>query len=236
LPTAPFILASSGTRRCARAPCQARQHVGDLLAHRGGAGGLAVRAAEHGHRGQPPPCAAAGQHAVQRRQQHLLARGLQHQRVAGVVDVLAGAGEVHELGGGSSSAWPLKALLDPVLHRLDVVVGGLLDVLDGLRVGLAETQHQAAQQAARGSDSGANSAKAGVGQRDEPLHLDLHAAVHQAELRQQRAQRRQPCGVAAVQRRQGGPSPTPGAPATCPPCSRCAMGACPGPRSTACTA
>jgi hypothetical protein len=36
---------------------------------------------------------------VQRGQQHLLARGLEHQRVAGVVDVLAGAGEVHELAG-----------------------------------------------------------------------------------------------------------------------------------------
>ena len=37
--------------------------------------------------------------AVERRQHHLVARPLQHQRVREVVDVLGRAGEVDELGG-----------------------------------------------------------------------------------------------------------------------------------------
>jgi hypothetical protein len=104
-------------------------HVGDFLAHGGGAGGLAVRAAEHGHAGvSVRQRLQLRADTVQRRQQHLFARGLQHQRVAGVVDVFAGAGEVHELGrAASSSGWPLNARLDPVLDRLHVVVGGLFD-------------------------------------------------------------------------------------------------------------
>jgi hypothetical protein len=42
----------------------------------------------------------------------------------------------------------------------------------------------------------------GVGQRDEPLDLDMHAAVHQPVLGQQRSLRGQLGCVAAVQRRQ----------------------------------
>jgi hypothetical protein len=98
----------------------------------------------------------------------------------------------------------LGALLQPVLDRLHVVVGRALDVLDRLRIGFREAQHQAAQQPARGFGQRRELGEAGVRQRDEPLHLDLHAAVHQAELRQQRAQRIELGGVAAVERRQGG--------------------------------
>ena len=65
---------------------------------------------------------------------------LQHQRMAGVVDVLAGAGEVHELGRRRQLGMALEAGLEPVLDRLDVVVGRALDVLDGLGVGLGEAQ------------------------------------------------------------------------------------------------
>jgi hypothetical protein len=46
--------------------------------------------------------------------------------------------------------------------------------------------------------------KPGVGQRDEPFHLHLHAAVHQAVFAEQRAQRRHLGGIAAVERRQRG--------------------------------
>jgi hypothetical protein len=46
--------------------------------------------------------------------------------------------------------------------------------------------------------------EAGIGQGDEPLDLDLHAAVHQAVFGQQRAQRRDLGGVAAVEGREGG--------------------------------
>ena len=187
----------------ARAVTQPRDDVGDLLAHRGRARGLAMRAAEHRHRGHR--VRHRGQlvdDAVQRRQQHLFACGLQHQRMAGVVDVLAGAGEVHELARRGQFRQGLAARLEPVLDRLDVVVGGLLDVLDRLGVGLGEAQHEVAQQAARRFRQGLELGEAGVGQGDEPLDLDLHAAVHQAELRQQRAQRGDLGGIATVQRRQ----------------------------------
>jgi glutathione S-transferase len=135
------------------AALQARHHIGQFLADGGGAGGLAMGAAQHGQAGQLVRHGLQmGGDAVQRRQQHLLAGGLEHQAMAGVVDVLAGAGEVHELavrgqlGKGAGSG---ELLLDPVLDRLDVVVGGLLDVLDGLRVGRAETGQHVLQVRAR---------------------------------------------------------------------------------------
>ena len=62
----------------------------------------------------------------------------------------------------------------------------------------------AAQQAARGFGQRGEAVQAGVGQGDEPLDLDLHAAVHQAVLRQQRAQGGHLGGITAVERRQGG--------------------------------
>ena len=80
------------------------------------------------------------------------------------------------------------------------MVGGALDVLDRLRVGLGEAQHQPAQQAARGFRQRLEFGEAGVRQCDEPLDLDLHAAVHQPELGQQRAQRGDLGGIAAVER------------------------------------
>jgi hypothetical protein len=98
----------------------------------------------------------------------------------------------------------LEARFQPVLDRLDVVVGGALDVLDGLGIGLAETQHQAAQVTAAGLGQGFELGEARVRQRDEPFHLDLHTAVHQAKLAHQRAQRGHARGVTPVQRRQGG--------------------------------
>jgi hypothetical protein len=79
------------------------------------------------------------QDAVQRRQQHEVAPGAQLQGVAGVVDVLAGAGEMHEFAGEFQFGAGLELGLDPVLHRLDVVVGGLLDLLDRQRVRFARS-------------------------------------------------------------------------------------------------
>ena len=84
------------------------------------------------------------------------------------------------------------------------MVGGGLDVLDRARVGLREAQRQPAQHAARGIGERSELGQAGVRQGDEPLDFDLHAPVHQAEFGEQRAQRREPGGVAAVERREGG--------------------------------
>ena len=122
---------------------QADHHIGHLLAHRGWAGGLAVGAAEHGHVGVGVGHVAQfGNHCVQRGQQHLLAPGLELQRVAGVVDVFAGAAKVHELAGGQQLGACVKFGLDPVFHRFDVVVGGFFNRLDGFAVGLGELLHK----------------------------------------------------------------------------------------------
>ena len=132
--------------------------------------------------------AEQGHDAVQRRQQHLLAGGLQHQAVAGVVDVLAGAGEVHELslGGQFRQVGRLgELLLDPVLDRLHIVIRGALDVLDGLRLGRAEARQQLVQVLARRVRKRRKFRQAGVRQRNEPFDLHLHAAVDQPELREQ---------------------------------------------------
>jgi hypothetical protein len=184
---------------------QAHEHVGHFLAHGGGAGRLAVRAAEHGHVGMQMGHLTQLEHdAVQRGQHHLVAAGAQLQRVAGVVDVLAGAGEVHELGGFLQFGACLELRFDPVLHGLHVVVGGFLDVLDGLGVGLREVLRQALQVGAGAGGQGLEFSKTGVRERDEPGHLHLHTAVHVAMLAHDGAQQGQFGGVTAVERRKGG--------------------------------
>ena len=184
---------------------QPRHHVGDFLAQRRRARRLAMRAGKHRLGGiGVRHLRELVDDAVERGQQHLAARRLQHQRVAGVVDVLAGAGEVDELARRAQFGLALAAVPEPVLDRLHVVVGRALDILDRLRIGLREAQHEAAQEAARGLGERPELVEAGVRQRDEPLDLDLHPPVHEAELRQQRAQRRDLVLVAPVQRRQGG--------------------------------
>ena len=184
---------------------QAHDHVAQFLADGGRARGLAVGAAEHGHVGElVRHLAQAGDHLVQRGQQHGVAPALELQGVAGVVDVLAGAGEVHELRGLFQFGACVELGLDPVLHGLDVVVGGLLDLLDGHGIGLGEVLDQAHQVGAGTGRERWELLETSVGQGDEPRDLDLHAAVHVALFAHERAQRRQLAGVAAVQRREGG--------------------------------
>jgi hypothetical protein len=162
-------------------------------------------AAEHRHVGQP--VRQRGHplgDGIERGQQHVGARRLQHQRMARVVDVLAGAREVHEFGRPREFGIALQAPLEPVLDRLDVVVGGPLDVLDRLGVRSGEARDPRAQACTRGRRQREELGESCVGQRDEPLDLDLHAPLHQPEFGQQGAQRRQFGGVASVQRRQVG--------------------------------
>jgi glutathione S-transferase len=78
-------------------------------------------------------------------QQHFLARLVEHQGVAEVVDVLARAGEVDELQRRTELGIALELFLDQVLDRLDVVVGGALDFLHPRRVGDAEVVGQRTQ-------------------------------------------------------------------------------------------
>jgi hypothetical protein len=56
---------------------------------------------------------------------------------------------VHELAGLLELGPRLEAGLDPILHGLDVVVGGLFDLLNGLAISLGEVLHQVEQIGAR---------------------------------------------------------------------------------------
>ena len=166
-----------------------RDDVGDLLADGGRARGLAVRAAEHRHvreavrhRGQRVA------DAVERGQQHVLARRLQHQAVAGVVDVLAGAREVHEFGGLGELRVAGEAFLDEIFDRLDVVVGRALDgldarcVVDGEICGDGKELRLRLRRERRGFGNLVR-----LRECEQPVHLDQHAAPHQAVLAEDRA-------------------------------------------------
>ena len=118
---------------------QADQHIGHFFADCGRAGGLAVGAAEHGIVGVAVRHLAQFVcHLVQTGQQHLRTRCLELQRMAGVVDVFAGAGEMYELqrcgefGFQCIRQTGLLALrLEPILHRLHIMVGGFFNLFDG---------------------------------------------------------------------------------------------------------
>jgi hypothetical protein len=71
---------------------------------------------------------------VERRQQHAAARVAEHSCVREVVDVFRGTREMDELERALHLAVARQALLQPVLDRLDVVVGAAFDRLDSLRV------------------------------------------------------------------------------------------------------
>ena len=120
-------------------PMQTIDQVGHLFSHSGGGGGLAVGAAQHGLVGQ-----VMGQFAdrldqlIHLRQQYLAAALPQHQGMGEVVNVLRGTGEMDEFTDCLQLDITGDLLLEEILHRLDVVVGGPLDVLDPLGIFFGE--------------------------------------------------------------------------------------------------
>ena len=184
---------------------QTHYDIGHFFAHCGRAGGLAVGAAEHGDVGVGVRHVTQFEYqAVELRQQHQVTRSAQLQCVAGVVDVFAGAGEVHEFGRVLEFRAGFEFGLQPVLHCFDIVVGRSLYRLDGLAVSDRKILHQAQQVGARPGCQGFEFGKTGVAQGDEPCHFNLHTPVHVAELAGQGAQGRQFGGVPAVQRGKSG--------------------------------
>jgi len=183
---------------------QAVGDVGKLLAQRGGAGRLAVGARQHGLLSQlGGEIEQPTQHAPQQRHDDFTPRAREHQAMRGVVDVFRGAGEVEELGVPVHVGHLGRLRLEPVLHRLDVVVGGALDGLDfgGLRA--AEAGNQVAQRVAGRWRQGGELCKAQIGQADVPGHFNLDAAAHQPSLGQMRAQGVDLGGIAPIQGRKG---------------------------------
>ena len=128
---------------------QARDDIGDFLAHGGRARGLAVGAGEHRGIGMGNCQFTQGhQQPLHGRQQYILHAIAQHQRVGEVVDVLGGAGKVHEFSNVLQLRVAGKALLDEILNRLDVVVGGGLNGLDALCICFAEVTGDGVQRGA----------------------------------------------------------------------------------------
>ena len=188
----------------ARLPAQAVREDRDLLAERGGGRGLAVGTREHRHLGG---LAGEGLEVPDQRleggQPHLVHGPADHQRVGEVVDVLAGAVDVHDLGerleGGAG-----QPALDVVLDRLDVVDGlpldlGVLGDALGAEV-LRDRPQQRPLVLGEGAQAGDDLA---VQQVDHPLGLHHQAGAVQRRLGQVVDQRRDLAAVAAVERGQG---------------------------------
>ena len=98
-----LALALRGARRRWRFPCRAWSAMAVWPCVRDSIGSAACACAMLAQRGDE---------RVERRQQHVVARVAQHQRVGEVVDVLAGAGEVDELGGAPQLGVAVELLLD----------------------------------------------------------------------------------------------------------------------------
>src|SRR5690606_784150 len=185
---------------------QAVGDVGQFLADGGGGGGLAVGAGHHRHRREGDGHVRQGVgDPFGGGEQDLVAAGLQHQPVGGVVDVLGGAGEVDELGDGVELGIGGDAFLDEVLHRLDVVVGGFLDVLDALGVRFAEAGGDVVEQGVGRGAEGRHLGDAGMGGETlQPADLDDHPVFDQAKLTENLPKRRGLGAVAAVDGGNGG--------------------------------
>jgi hypothetical protein len=127
------------------------------------------------------------------------ARLAQHQRVGQIVDVLGGAGEVDELADRLQFGVAGDLLLEEIFHRLHVVIGGALDVLDPLGVGEGEVLDQAIEDVGGVFAQGRHFRDAGMRcQRLQPAHLDQHAVPDQAVLAENRPQVGGLVGVAAI--------------------------------------
>ena len=105
---------------------------------------------------------------------------------------------------GPSSASSFSCSLDEVLHRLDVVVGGALDLLHARGLGRAEVGGQRAQagDGGVGERGQFDDARLG-GQGQQPFHLDHDAGLDQAIFGEDRAQGVDLAGVTAIKRGQG---------------------------------
>ncbi|MNI77920.1 hypothetical protein D3C73_1342540 [compost metagenome] len=110
------------------------------------------------------------------------------------MDEFGGAGQLGVVG---------HFFLQPILDRFHVMVGDALDVLDARGVGFRKILHQLLQALASSRRKSGQLGQAGVGQGDQPGHLDFDAVRHEAGFGQQTAQRVAPGSVTAIQWRKG---------------------------------
>ncbi len=180
-------------------------HVGHLLAHGARRSGLTMGAAQH---------RLVGVCTTQRRDGishllHLVARNFnamtQHQRVRQVVDVFGGAGKVNKFVDRHQLGIVGDLLLDEVLNRFHVVVGGTFDLLDPLGMLDTEVVDQAVQQGVGFCTQGRHFLDLRMGsQLLQPADLDLYAETDQTEFTEYSTQVSSFAAVAAINRGYGG--------------------------------
>ena len=135
------------------------------------------------------------------RQQHGAPRFGEHQPVGEVVDVLRSACEVDELGRPRDLGRRCKALLQPVLDRLDVVIGGPFDRLDALGIGDTEFCRGGVEQRARGRGERRYFGDSRFSrERREPDQLDLYPVADEAVLAEVLGESRHLVAVAPIER------------------------------------
>ena len=122
-----------------------------------------------------------------------------------IIDVFGGAGEVDEFGHRLQLRVTREPLLDEVLHRFHIVIGGGLDVLDASGIDLVEVVDDLFQQFIGLPGKGRHFGDARVSsQALQPADFHQYPALYQAELAEYLAQRDGLTAVTAIDRGNGG--------------------------------
>ena len=162
---------------------QAECAVGHLLAQRGRGGRLAMGARQHGLVGAAVGKVGNGvDNLIHHGQQHLTACFAQHQTVGEVVDVFGGAGEMDEFTDRFQLAVAGNLLLEKILHRLHVMVGGALDVLYPVGVVVVEIIDDSIEDMGRMFTQFGNFGDAGMGGKHlQPADFHQHTMADEAK-------------------------------------------------------
>ncbi|MNX69993.1 hypothetical protein D3C86_1012280 [compost metagenome] len=108
-----------------------------------------------------------------------------------------------ELGGASQFGVIGDFFLQPVFDGLDVMVRDAFDVLDAAGVCFGEILDELTQAGTGALGERGQFRQAGIGQGNQPGHLDFDTVRHEAGLGEQTAQRVAPGSVSAIQWRKG---------------------------------
>jgi len=129
----------------------------------------------------------------------------QRNAVREIVDVLGRAREVDEFRDARDLRHRGEPLLQPVLDRLDVVVGLPLDRLHARGVRRREIARHGRERLGGGGRERRHLGDGRLGgERLEPRDLDPHTVADEAEFAEVTGERRDLAGVAPVERRQRG--------------------------------
>ncbi len=181
------------------------REICDLLAQGRRRCGLAMRARHHCERcSRVRERAQARDQRIEPRQQHLIARFAQHQRIAQIVDVFRCAREVHEFPLAPPRRHGIEPALYEILDRLHVVIRLALDALDFRGVRIRELGGKRIENRER---CGGHAAKLGNArlrhERSQPERLDTDALAYQPPLAEEGAKLGGFVGIAPIDRGNG---------------------------------